>query len=412
MEDEEENLNIVGNFELTDKKAFSSYNYAKQMRTNKIFAYRELSKEEKKYNDNIEKYKVFKNDYLMQFEKEKDLIFWECCNGGNLQFFIKYLNYKIFWPLEEILIQKIIKQIIEGLECLHKNSNNKIIGGLSLDNIFINFKGIKNEELLNNIIIRKNYDSYIKEGDIDSFNIKMRYFVSLEERDQAIKSGDNTREYETKYYLPREILKHEKNSNPISTNMWSLGVITYKLLTGNKKLFDGKSEEEIIQNIEKKEMEISSELTPSLQIINFITSLLKYNPDDRPKLQDIKNNDFLKLNPENFDFINIKLLAKGENRIILNLNKTYPINEYLLYTNLMDKVPKENLYKSQLKFIEDNVNNSNKNIEILKNEYNNLRNITSQVRDYYQEQIANLVKYNKDLLEKREKIMKIINDVH
>ena len=194
--------------------------------------------------------------------------------------------------------------------------------------------------------------------------------------------------------------------------MWSLGVITYKLLTGNKKLFDGKSKEEIIQNIEKKEMEISSELTPSLQIINFITSLLKYNPDDRPKLQDIKNNDFLKLNPENFDFINIKLLAKGENRIILNLNKTYPINEYLLYTNLMDKVPKENLFKSQLKFIEDNVNNSNKNIEILKNEYNNLRNITSQVRDYYQEQIANLVKNNQYLLEKREKIMKIINDVH
>ena len=194
--------------------------------------------------------------------------------------------------------------------------------------------------------------------------------------------------------------------------MWSLGVITYKLLTGNKKLFDGTSKEEIIQNIEKKEMEISSELTPSLQIINFITSLLKYNPDDRPKLQDIKNNDFLKLNPENFDFINIKLLAKGENRIILNLNKTYPINEYLLYTNLMDKVPKENLYKSQLKFIEDNVNNSNKNIEILKNEFNNLRNITSQVRDYYQEQIANLVKNNQYLLEKREKIMKIINDVH
>ena len=295
---------------------------------------------------------------------------------------------------------------------MHKNSNNKIIGGFSLNNIFINFKGIKNEELLNNIIIRKNYDSFIKEGDIDSFNIKMRYFVSLEERDKAIKSDYNTSEYETKYYLPREVLKHEKNSNPISTNMWSLGVITYKLLTGNKKLFDGTSKEEIIQNIEKKVMEISSELTPSLQIINFITSLLKYNPDDRPKLQDIKNNDFLKLNPENFDFINIKLLAKGENRIILNLNKTYPINEYLLYTNLMDKVPKENLYKSQLKFIEDNVNNSNKNIEILKNEFNNLRNITSQVRDYYQEQIANLVKYNKDLLEKREKIMKIINDVH
>ena len=187
MEKAEEKLNIIGNFGLSEEKSFSSYKYAKQMRKNKIYAYRKLSEEEKKYNKDIEKYKELNSDYLMKFEKENDLIFWECCNGGNLQFFIKYLNYKIFWPLEEILIQKIIKQIIEGLECLHKNSNNKIIGGLSLDNIFINFKGIKNEELLNNIIIRKNYDSYIKEGDIDSFNIKMRYLVSLEERYKAIK---------------------------------------------------------------------------------------------------------------------------------------------------------------------------------------------------------------------------------
>ena len=40
MEDDEDNLNIIGNFGLTKTKAFSSYNFAKQMSTNKIFAYR------------------------------------------------------------------------------------------------------------------------------------------------------------------------------------------------------------------------------------------------------------------------------------------------------------------------------------------------------------------------------------
>ena len=401
IEEAEENLNIKGDFGLTTTKAFSSYNYAKQMSTNKIFAFRKLSDNEKGYNEDIEKYIDFKNDYLMKFEKENDLIFWECCNGGSLQFFMNYFTSEN-WPLEEILIQKIIKQIIEGLECLHKNNNDKIIGGFSLNNIFINFKGIKKEELWNNYnLIRKQYKTYKKEEDINSFNIKMRYFVSLEEREKAIKSDYNTSENETKNYLAPEILKKpEKNENPTSANMWSLGVLTYKLLTGNNKFYDKN----------QKEMKINSELTPSLQIINFITSLLKYFPDERPQLEKIKNHEFLKSNPENFDFINIKLIAKGEKNIILNLEKTYPIYIFLSNTNLYKKIPICNLYESKLKDIDIKIKCNNQNIEKLKDEYNKLRNMNPKIREALKNEIENQKNINKNFFEEKEKIKNIIKN--
>ena len=409
----EEKLEIVGNFGLSEEKSFSSYKYAKQMRTNKIYAYRKLSEEEKKYNKDIEKYKELNNNYLMKFEKEDDLIFWKCCNGGNLLSLINYFNTHIIpFPLEEILIQKIIKQIVKGLECLHKNNNKKIISGLSLNNIFINFKGIKKEELWNNnILIRKQYDLYKERDDIDLIDIKIRYFVSKEERKKEMKSNYNTSEYTTNYSLAPEILDYPNcDIDPIKSNMWSLGVITYQLLTGNKILFKGKNSKEILDKINEGKMPIESRLTPSLQIINFITSLLKYYLKDRPNLEELKNNEFLKLNPENFDFINIKFLAKKNNQIILDLKEEYPINKYLVNTNLRKKIPKKNLRNSSLLFIDNTVNANKEKIEELKNEYKNKKNITSDDRIYYPENIKGLQLVNGGLLQKKEEILAEVNN--
>jgi serine/threonine protein kinase len=349
----------------------------------------------------------------MKFEKENDLIFWECCNGGNLLSFINYFNtFIISFPLEEILIQKIIKQIVKGLECLHKNNNKKIISGLSLNNIFINFKGIKKEELWNNNgLIRKQYDLYKQEDDIDLIDIKMRFFVSKEERKKEMKSNYNTSEYTTNYSLAPEILDYPNcDIDPIKSNMWSLGVITYQLLTGNKILFKGKNSKEILDKINEGKMPIESGLTPSLQIINFITSLLKFYPKDRPKLEDLKNSEFLKLNPENFDFINIKFLAKKNNQIILDLKEEYPINKYLVNTNLRKKIPKKNLRNSSLLFIDNTVNANKEKIEELKNEYKNKKNITSDDRIYYPENIKGLQLVNGGLLQKKEEILAEVNN--
>ena len=409
----EEKLEIIGNFGLSEEKSFSSYKYAKQMRTNKIYAYRKLSEEEKKYNKDIEKYKELNSNYLMKFEKEDDLIFWECCNGGNLLSLINYFNtFIISFPLEEILIQKIIKQIVKGLECLYENNNKKIISGLSLNNIFINFKGIKKEELWNNNgLIRKQYDLYKERDDIDLIDIKMRFFVSKEERKKEMKSNYNTSEYTTNYSLAPEILDYPNcDIDPIKSNMWSLGVITYQLLTGNKILFKGKNSKEILDKINEGKMPIESGLTPSLQIINFITSLLKFYPKDRPKLEDLKNNEFLKLNPENFDFINIKFLAKKNNQIILDLKEEYPINKYLVNTNLRKKIPKKNLRNSSLLFIDNTVNANKEKIEELKNEYKNKKNITSDDRIYYPENIKGLQLVNGGLLQKKEEILAEVNN--
>ena len=239
----------------------------------------------------------------------------------------------------------------------------------------------------------------------------MRYFVSKEERKKEMKSNYNFSEYTTNYSLAPEILDYPNcDIDPIKSNMWSLGVITYQLLTGNKILFKGKNSKEILDKINEGKMPIESGLTPSLQIINFITSLLKFYPKDRPKLEELKNNEFLNLNPENFDFINIKFLAKKNNQIILDLKEEYPINKYLVNTNLRKKIPKKNLRNSSLLFIDNTVNANKEKIEELKNEYKNKKNITSDDRIYYPENIKGLQLVNGGLLQKKEEILAEVNN--
>ena len=53
------------------------------------------------------------NNNLISVQKEKGNIFFEFCNGGNLNIFNKYILGKN--ALTEIHIQKIVKQIVEGL---------------------------------------------------------------------------------------------------------------------------------------------------------------------------------------------------------------------------------------------------------------------------------------------------------
>ena len=131
----EENLKKVGNFILYNIEAKYPYFYAKDSTTEKIYIYRELTKEEKK-EKNIERFSDISNKNVLSFKKEKNYIFWEFYGGGILQ---QFKNYSMFHHiLNEIHIQKIALQIIDGIESLAKK--DKIYGGISLDRIFLKFE--------------------------------------------------------------------------------------------------------------------------------------------------------------------------------------------------------------------------------------------------------------------------------
>ena len=338
---------IKGGFKLFEKGARNGVGFAKHLKTGKVYEYLELENNE--INDNnLEKYQELKNNNLLLFKKEGNLIFFEKCNGGTLKYFNSALHFD-YDCMEEIKIQKIIKQILNGLECLHKT--RKIYNAISPDNIYINFDNEKPFE--SEAPKFKEYCRKLKENDDMNYTIKIKYFLSKEEREKANKFEDPENIFyeeekdkiyyykNIKYYLAPEILENlnidDDNLDTISADMWSVGIITYELLVG-KRLYKGNNIIDILNAIKEGLISFPDNLCPSFQIIQFITSLLKLDPKERPTFDQIKNLEFLKEDPVNFDFMDFSLFKKPKNEVILNITEKNPIYVYLIGTTMENKI--------------------------------------------------------------------------
>ena len=338
---------IKGGFKLFEKGARNGVGFAKHLKTGKVYEYLEL--ENNKINDNnLEKYQELKNNNLLLFKKEGNLIFFEKCNGGTLKYFNSALHFDNDC-MEEIKIQKIIKQILNGLECLHKT--RKIYNAISPDNIYINFDNENPYEL--EAPKFKQYCQKLKENDDMNYTIKIKYFLSKEEREKANKFEDPENIFyeeekdkiyyykNIKYYLAPEILENlninDDNLDIIAADMWSVGIITYELLVG-KRLYKGNNIIDILNAIKEGLISFPDNLCPSFQIIQFITSLLKLDPKERPNFDLIKNLEFLKEDPVNFDFMDFSLFKKPKNEVILNITEKNPIYVYLIGTTMENKI--------------------------------------------------------------------------
>ena len=391
----EANSNNAGNFKLLGKDLFYSYNKAIHLTTKKEYLYRKFSDEEKR--ENIEE-KIIKTESnnLINFQKENDLIFWELCNGGNLDSLFKYIHYEN--SLSEFHIQQIIKKIIKGLKDLDKNK--KVLGGISLKNLFLDIKrDEKDEKGFNKGLNKKYYDKFVDDENSITYDIKIKYFISSYERKQALNIKNDINDNLTKYYMAPEILNDpDNNINPTSANIWSLGIITYQLLTGIKAPFKAENNKSIIKNIKKGEISIPANLCPSLSVIRFITSLLKIKPSERPSLEEVKNHEFLKGKPENFDFINIKLLSPNNDNLILNINEYEPIDTYLINTRLESKIKKRKLSKEELDAYISGLNNTLKQLDEEK------RKCSIQEIEFFQKEIFRTKKLLDNYIKERENL--------
>ena len=391
----EANSNNAGNFKLLGKDLFYSYNKAIHLTTKKEYLYRKFSDEEKR--ENIEE-KIIKTESnnLINFQKENDLIFWELCNGGNLDSLFKYIHYEN--SLSEFHIQQIIKKIIKGLKDLDKNK--KVLGGISLKNLFLDIKrDEKDEKGFNKGLNKKYYDKFVDDENSITYDIKIKYFISSYERKQALNIKNDINDNLTKYYMAPEILNYpDNNINPTSANIWSLGIITYQLLTGIKAPFKAENNKNIIKNIKKGEIPIPANLCPSLSIIRFITSLLKIKPSERPSLEEVKNHEFLKKKPENFDFINIKLLCPNNDNLILNIKEYEPIDSYLINTRLESKIKKRKINKQELDDYISGLNNTLKQLDEEK------RKCSIKEIEYFQKEIFRTKNLLDNYIKERENL--------
>lgn len=251
----------------------------------------------------LDKYKKYKHDNILcfkgcltQMHKPNIYCHYEYCNGKNLDRFVENLiDFKNQFFVNELYIQHIIKNLINGLEYLHKK--NIIHGGLSFENIWINFKSLENKIINDEIGMIKMTEELIEPKNIIP---KIHYFLCPKDQKK------NTENLNSLKYLSPEVLdniiKNPEIKFDAAGDIWSLGIITYKLLT-RQFPFEGKNAHGILDSINKGKIPLPGNSLYSLEILKFIKNILKTDPRDRLTLEKLREEDFIKNPPEKFTFV-------------------------------------------------------------------------------------------------------------
>lgn len=245
--------------------------------------------------------------------KNNHYIVLEYCNGGDLTSYTKEYIKETKHPLNEFYIQKILQQLAPALEYMH--SNKIIHRDIKLQNILLNF------DTFPNIPKNGNLPPKIEFKDMSlnkSFSIKI---ADLGYAKDLVKDSEGTTILGSPLYMSPDIVekytdtgKEDKKYNT-SVDLWSLGVITYELLTGTQP-FLGKTYDEVFKNIKKGIYKLPKNLKPSIEIISFINGLLQYFPEKRLNWTQIKSHPFLTKNPKDFNYIDLELISENEKEAI------------------------------------------------------------------------------------------------
>ena len=286
-------------------------------------------------------------------------IITEYCNGGKLRDFQKFYQEKKKAQLNEIYIQKIIRQLSSGIEYMH--SKNIIHRGISLDNIDLNF------EKYPNIIIKNEEPKKVQYSEInenDSFTLKitnMKFSKNLENATttQTVVGSANM--------MAPEMMSHQKYNNKI--DLWSLGILTYELLTGVKP-FEGDDIKEIFNRIKEGKMNLPPTLVASSEIISFINGLLQFYPEKRMDWPQIKTHPFLINKVENFNYIELNKIADIDESKIEKNSKNCDNLLWILYKGKntefnFDKINIQ-LNENEKKEMEKNINENKVSNEAIK----------------------------------------------
>ena len=230
------------------------------------------------------------------------------CNGGTLSDFQKYYIDANQSQFNELIIQKIISQIVSGLEYMH--TRNIFYSKINLEKILINFNKYQNNVIEGEIPEKIKYSEITLD---DSFTLRIAdldYYKNIEmpkEEEAAVGTQINLSPSITdSIYIDNS----ERNYND-KIELLSLGCMTYELLTGQAPL-SGINPEDIYNKIKSGQNTFPAKLVASEEIISFINGLLQFNPEKRMNWNQIKSHPFLTKNVDNFDFIELNVINKNE----------------------------------------------------------------------------------------------------
>ena len=263
--------------------------------------------------------KIYNIGYFFTVKKTENnfYIIIEYFNGGNLKNFQKnYINENKS-QLTERFIRKAINQIISQIIYLYRRRD--FYHNIKLENIFINFDMYENKIKNGKLPPKINYSKI--QLDNEPFTLKFGNFFHF----QDIVKSENL---EVQSFMSPEMAQRCKAGENINNifdkknDIWSIGVLTYELLTG-KKLFEGNNSDETYNNIINGKYSFPSDLKASKEIISFIIDLLQYSPEKRLDLEKIRELPFLEKDFDDFNFID---LSDKKN---IEIDSKEPKNDYL-----------------------------------------------------------------------------------
>ena len=354
MENFNQNYQIIYNKEI-GKGAFGKV-YLAIDNNNKQYAAKQINNEK----EGIE---VLENEILINTEvqnenlveffgikeiENKYFLFFEFCNGGDLDKNIKYYNEKYKKNINEQILQKIMKDITNGLSCLHRNQI--IHHDLKSANILVCYKTMEDKENINLL------NASFKITDFGLSNYKNEILFHPEETSGNPKKL-NRNISGTPSYIPPSLIKilieQLPKENSIIDNdavdMWSLGILAYKLLFQRHPFLSKK--EELSSDTNRKILTLYERFkngkyiidlkdgpvkSVSKEFIIFIDSLLKIKQEWRNSSEDCEYSRFITRNYSKFHFLNnqnyiqevSKELIGEEGLLLFDIKNEKKIKEY------------------------------------------------------------------------------------
>ena len=200
----------------------------------------------------------------------------EYINGGSLTSNLKKYMSIHHKPFPEDIVQHLMKQIVSALYYLHLN---KIIHrDLKLDNILVHYNSEYDKQALN----------------LKNCQVKLIDFGFA----KVLNNGLTFTALGTPHNMEPVILKQistgEKNTGyNEKVDIWSLGTLCYEMIVGHSP-FMGANFKELYHNV--KEGNYTLPMSLSKEIVDFIDSMLKQDPNQRFDTSQLMNHKFL-VNP-------------------------------------------------------------------------------------------------------------------